>query len=74
MSENVQVVSDWLRSKEGQYFCHRCIGENTGVKKQATVLQLTGPLGNATEFRYRKTICSRCHGDRACAAFVGLGS
>jgi hypothetical protein len=72
MADNVQVVSDWLKSKKDQYFCHRCIGENTGVKKPAPITQLAGPLGNAADFRYRKTICSRCHSDRACAAFVGL--
>ena len=73
MPDNASVVSDWLKSKKDQYFCHHCISENTGVKNQAQVSQLTRPLGNAKEFRYRKTICSSCHRDRTCAGFVGLG-
>jgi hypothetical protein len=74
MPDNAKIISDWLRSKKGQFCCHTCISENTGVTNQAQVSQLTRPLGNTKEFQYRKTTCARCQRERTCAAYVGTGA
>jgi hypothetical protein len=72
MSDNVSTVTGWLRTKPGQYYCQRCITENTGVKPEAQVNQIIRPLEQAREWRYRKTMCDGCKRERKCVAFAGM--
>jgi len=72
MPDNASIVTSWLRTKPGQYYCPRCITENTGVRPDAQVNQIIRPLGQAHEWRYRKTMCDGCKHERQCVAFTGM--
>ena len=71
MPDNTSKVVDWLKQNRGKYFCHACVSAGTGVKPQAQVNQIIRPLGQAKEFRYMKTTCSQCTGDRNCVGYFG---
>ena len=71
MSDNTTTVVSWLKARKGQYFCHVCVSEGTGVQPVNEVNQIIRPLGHTREFRYMKTTCSGCTRDRNCVAYFG---
>lgn len=44
MADNATKITDWLRQRRGQYFCHKCVSAGTGVEPQAQVNQIIRPL------------------------------
>jgi hypothetical protein len=71
MPDNATILTDWLKTRRKQYFCHRCLIAGTGVKPAAQVNQIVRPLANAKEYRYFKTTCSACAADRMCVGYFG---
>lgn len=71
MPDNATIVTTWLKARKGQYFCHTCIGKATGVEPPQQVNQIIRPLGQSRDFRYMKTNCSECRGDKMCVGFFG---
>ena len=71
MADNATKITDWLRQRRGQYFCHKCVSAGTGVEPQAQVNQIIRPLQAAREFRYMKTTCSECTRDLNCVGYFG---
>jgi hypothetical protein len=70
--DNAEIVTDWLRSKPGRYYCPTCVSENTGVRPAAQANQLVRPLAQAPkEWRHTDTLCDGCGRSRKCIKFVG---
>ena len=69
--DNAGIVTSWLKSKPGNYYCQTCITENTGVKPPAQVNQIVRPLAEAREWRYMSTQCDGCRRTRKCIRFLG---
>ena len=71
MPDNATIVKGWLRARRGNYFCHKCISEGSGVTPVNQVNQLIRPLENTGGFRYMQTTCSNCGKDAKCAGYFG---
>ena len=71
MPDNATIITAWLKTNKGKYFCHACVSAATGVSPSAQVNQIIRPLGQSKDFRYMKTTCSGCTADRNCVGYFG---
>lgn len=65
------LLVGFLKSRKGEYFCDRCLGDLTGIRPQAQINQLARPLEHAKDFRRMKTNCSNCGEDRRAIGYFG---